>query len=141
MICDDTGPISLAAVMGGETSEVRPSTVDVLFEAAHWDPVMIARTCRRHKLHSEASKRWERGVDRELALPPIEKAVRLLVEHGGGTAGDEVLDFDTAAGGAAGDHRRRPAGAGGRRAVRAGRAADILREIGCAVAVDGTGSS
>jgi phenylalanyl-tRNA synthetase beta chain len=95
VICDDSGPISLAAVMGGETSEVQPSTVDILFEAAHWDPVMVARTARRHKLPSEASKRWERGVDRELCLVAIEKAVRLLVQHGGGTPGVEVLDFDT----------------------------------------------
>jgi phenylalanyl-tRNA synthetase beta chain len=88
-------PISLAAVMGGATSEVAPSTVDVLFEAAHWDPLMVARTSRRHKLHSEASRRWERGVDRELTLPSLEKAVRLLVEYGGGTADPNVLDFDT----------------------------------------------
>ncbi|GIJ51544.1 phenylalanine--tRNA ligase beta subunit [Virgisporangium aliadipatigenens] len=95
VICDDTGPISLAAVMGGETSEVQPSTVDILFEAAHWDPVMVARTARRHKLPSEASKRWERGVDRELCLVGLEKAVRLLVQYGGGTPGTELLDFDT----------------------------------------------
>jgi phenylalanyl-tRNA synthetase beta chain len=89
VICDgglDEAPISLAAVMGGQTSEVTPSTVDVLFEAAHWDPVMVARTCRRHRLSSEASKRWERGVDRELCLPALELAVRLLTEYGGGVA-------------------------------------------------------
>jgi phenylalanyl-tRNA synthetase beta chain len=135
VICDDTGPISLAAVMGGETSEVTPSTVDVLFEAAHWDPVMVARTCRRHKLHSEASRRWERGVDRELTLPAIERAVRLLVEHGSGTAGDEVLDFDTrptvAPVSIVADLPARVAGV----PYAPGRAADILREIGCAVAV------
>ena len=64
VICDDTGPISLAAVMGGETSEVvAGTTTNVLFEAAHWDPAMVGRTARRHKLFSEAAKRWERGVD------------------------------------------------------------------------------
>ncbi|MGN9812937.1 phenylalanine--tRNA ligase subunit beta [Micromonospora sp. BQ11] len=94
VICDDTGPISLAAVMGGETSEVVDSTVNVLFEAAHWDPVTVGRTARRHKLFSEAAKRWERGVDPALPLVALDVAVALLVTHGGGTAGEEVLDID-----------------------------------------------
>ncbi|MGW5671386.1 phenylalanine--tRNA ligase subunit beta [Micromonospora sp. NPDC003776] len=94
VICDDTGPISLAAVMGGETSEVVATTTNVLFEAAHWDPAMVGRTARRHKLFSEAAKRWERGVDPALPLVALEQAVRLLTEHGGGTVGDEILDLD-----------------------------------------------
>ncbi|MGR6318678.1 phenylalanine--tRNA ligase subunit beta [Micromonospora soli] len=94
VICDDTGPISLAAVMGGETSEVIATTTDVLFEAAHWDPATVGRTARRHKLFSEAAKRWERGVDPALPLVALEKAVRLLSEHAGGTVGGEVLDID-----------------------------------------------
>ncbi|GAA1890911.1 phenylalanine--tRNA ligase subunit beta [Asanoa iriomotensis] len=94
VICDDTGPISLAAVMGGETSEVHPGTTDVLFEAAHWDPVMVGRTARRHKLFSEAAKRWERGVDPALPLVALRRAVELMTAHGGGTVGDEILDFD-----------------------------------------------
>jgi phenylalanyl-tRNA synthetase beta chain len=95
VICDDTGPISLAAVMGGETSEVIPGvTTDVLLEAAHWDPTMVGRTARRHNLFSEAAKRWERGVDREVALVAIERAVQILVEHGGGTPGKQILDLN-----------------------------------------------
>lgn len=94
VICDDSGPISLAAVMGGETSEVVTGTTDVLFEAAHWDPVMVGRTARRHKLFSEAAKRWERGVDPALPLVALERAVRLLTEYGGGTVGEEILDLD-----------------------------------------------
>ncbi|GAA1766104.1 phenylalanine--tRNA ligase subunit beta [Luedemannella helvata] len=87
-------PISLAAVMGGATSEVADTTTDVLFEAAHWDPVMVSRTARRHRLWSEAAKRWERGVDPTVALVAIDRAVALLVEHGGGTAGAEILDVN-----------------------------------------------
>ncbi|MFG3707665.1 phenylalanine--tRNA ligase subunit beta [Micromonospora sp. NPDC047670] len=94
VICDDTGPVSLAAVMGGETSEVVAGTTNVLFEAAHWDPAMVGRTARRHKLFSEAAKRWERGVDPALPLVAIERAVRLLTEHAGGTASDEIVDID-----------------------------------------------
>jgi phenylalanyl-tRNA synthetase beta chain len=97
VICDDTGPISLAAVMGGETSEVVAGTTNVLFEAAHWDPVMVSRTARRHKLFSDAAKRWERGVDPALPLVAIERAVGLLASYGGGTAGDEILDINNVA--------------------------------------------
>ncbi|MEV4348037.1 phenylalanine--tRNA ligase subunit beta [Actinoplanes sp. NPDC049596] len=94
VICDDTGPISLAAVMGGETSEWQPDTVDVLLEAAHWDPVMVGRTARRHKLFSEAAKRWERGVDPQLTLVALERAVSILTEYAGGTVDPLVLDID-----------------------------------------------
>jgi phenylalanyl-tRNA synthetase beta chain len=94
VICDDSGPISLAAVMGGESSEWQPGTVDVLLEAAHWDAVMVSRTARRHKLFSEAAKRWERGVDPQLPLVALDRAVELLVEHAGGTVDPRVLDID-----------------------------------------------
>jgi phenylalanyl-tRNA synthetase beta chain len=87
-------PISLAAVMGGETSEVVAGTTEVLFEAAHWDPVMVGRTARRHKLFSEAAKRWERGVDPALPLVALDRAVALLTTYGGGTAGAEILDIN-----------------------------------------------
>ncbi|HEU4348181.1 MAG TPA: phenylalanine--tRNA ligase subunit beta [Actinoplanes sp.] len=94
VICDDTGPISLAAVMGGETSEWQPDTVDVLLEAAHWDAIMVGRTARRHKLFSEAAKRWERGVDPQLPLVALERAVELLTAHAGGTVDERVLDIN-----------------------------------------------
>jgi phenylalanyl-tRNA synthetase beta chain len=94
VICDDSGPISLAAVMGGETSEWQPGTVNVLLEAAHWDPVMVGRTARRHKLFSEAAKRWERGVDPRLPLVALARAVALLTEHAGGTADPGLVDID-----------------------------------------------
>nr|BFE69703.1 hypothetical protein GCM10020092_030040 [Actinoplanes digitatis] len=94
VICDDSGPICLAAVMGGETTEFQPDTVDVLLEAAHWDPVMVGRTARRHKLFSEAAKRWERGVDPQLPLVALQRAVELLTAHAGGTVDERVLDQD-----------------------------------------------
>ena len=85
--------IGLAGVMGGAETEVGPGTTDVLVEAAHFDGTSIARTARRHKLPSEASKRFERGVDPRLQAAAAELAVRLLVEHGGGVAGP-VGDLD-----------------------------------------------
>ena len=94
VICDDTGPISLAGVMGGQTSEVSDSTVDVLFEGAHWDPAVIAATSRRHRLSSEAAKRFERGVDPALAAVAIERAAQLLVEAAGGVVDEKFGDVD-----------------------------------------------
>jgi phenylalanyl-tRNA synthetase beta chain len=82
-----TRVLALAGVMGGASSEVHAGTTDLLIECAHFDQVTVARTARRHKLSTEASKRYERGVDTELADRAAELAVRLLVEFGGGTAG------------------------------------------------------
>jgi phenylalanyl-tRNA synthetase beta chain len=85
--------LALAGVMGGASSEVTADTRDLLVEAAHFDPISVARTARRHRLSTEASRRFERGVDTELAATAAELAVRLLVELGGGTAGP-VTDAD-----------------------------------------------
>lgn len=85
VIADDTGVISLAGTMGGAGTEITGDSTDVLIEGAHWDPPSISRTARRHKLFSEAAKRFERFTDP--ALPPVavELAVRLLHEFGGAT--------------------------------------------------------
>ena len=86
-ITDDSGVIGLAGVMGGATTEVSGSTTDLLVEAAHFAPTVVARAARRHRLPSEASRRFERGVDADLAAAAAETAVRLLVALGGATAG------------------------------------------------------
>lgn len=86
LITDDSGPIGLAGVMGGATTEISDATTDVLVEAANFDPVSIARSARRHKLPSEASKRFERGVDPTLGPIAAQRVVDLLVEFAGGTA-------------------------------------------------------
>ncbi|MFV0460514.1 MAG: phenylalanine--tRNA ligase subunit beta [Actinomycetales bacterium] len=128
--------IGLAGVMGGASTEIGPTTSDVLIEAAHFDPISIARTARRHKLPSEASRRFERGVDPRVAAAAAELVVRLLVEYGGGTPGP-AGDLD---------HTRTP----GMIAMDAGLAARLvgveystetvvarLREIGCTVQAEG----
>ena len=84
LICDDSGPIGLAGVMGGASSEVSSTTKNVLIEAALFDPISIARTARRHKLPSEASKRFERGVDPEVGPIAAARVAQLLVELAGG---------------------------------------------------------
>ncbi|MFV0634938.1 phenylalanine--tRNA ligase subunit beta [Demequina sp.] len=87
--------VGLAGVMGGADTEVSDTTTDIVLEAAHFDPITVARTARRHKLGSEASRRFERGVD--TALPPvaIERALRLMQEFGGGVIEDVYTDLDS----------------------------------------------
>ncbi|MFE5338112.1 phenylalanine--tRNA ligase subunit beta [Isoptericola sp. NPDC056573] len=87
--------LGLAGVMGGASSEVSPTTTDVLVEAAHFDPITVARTARRHRLPSEAAKRFERGVDPRLPAVAAQRVVDLLVELGGGAADGAVSDLDT----------------------------------------------
>ncbi len=87
-------PLAIAGVMGGESSEVSDSTTNVLIESAHFDAVTVARSSRRHKLTTEASKRFERGVDPAVASAAAQLAVDLLVKHGGGTADAGVTDVD-----------------------------------------------
>ena len=94
LITDESGPIGLAGVMGGEATEVTDSTVNVLIEAAHFDPVTIARSARRHKLGSEASKRYERGVDANVADYAAARAVQLLELHAGGSADSLGADLN-----------------------------------------------
>ncbi|TXS80035.1 MULTISPECIES: phenylalanine--tRNA ligase subunit beta [unclassified Streptomyces] len=92
VITDDRGPIGLAGVMGGADTEIADhedttrATGDVVIEAAHFDPVSIARTARRHKLGSEASKRFERGVDPQATSAAAQRTVDLLVLLAGGSA-------------------------------------------------------
>jgi phenylalanyl-tRNA synthetase beta chain len=85
VIADDSGPIGIAGVMGGETTEVGPETTTLVIEAAHFDAISIARTSRRHKLSSEASRRFERGVDPGASHAAAHRAANLLTELGGGT--------------------------------------------------------
>lgn len=85
VIADDSGVISLAGIMGGSTTEISPDSTDVLLEAAHWDPPSISRTARRHKLFSEAAKRFERFTDPQLCAAAVELAARLLRRYGEGS--------------------------------------------------------
>ena len=85
LITDDSGPIGLAGVMGGATTELSSGTTNVIIEAANFDAMTIARTSRRHKLSSEASRRFERGVDPAAAYAAAHRVAELLVELAGGT--------------------------------------------------------
>ncbi|MFD7032106.1 phenylalanine--tRNA ligase subunit beta [Streptomyces sp. NPDC059917] len=104
VITDNSGPIGLAGVMGGANTEIADSvtdpetlqvsgTTDVVIEAAHFDALSISRTARRHKLASEASKRFERGVDPQAAAAAAQRTVDLLVLLAGGTAEAGVTEL------------------------------------------------
>ncbi|HYH24074.1 MAG TPA: phenylalanine--tRNA ligase subunit beta, partial [Blastococcus sp.] len=97
LITDGTGPIGLAGVMGGASTEIGDSTGTVLLEAAHWEQTGISRGLRRHRLPSEAGKRFERGTDPEITVVALARAAGILVEHGGARVTGAPVDVDTRA--------------------------------------------
>ncbi|WP_234531489.1 phenylalanine--tRNA ligase subunit beta [Streptomyces shenzhenensis] len=151
VITDDRGPIGLAGVMGGANTEIADlpqsrtgstggtpmdlenATTDVVIEAAHFDAVAIARTARRHKLSSEASRRFERGVDPQAAAAAAQRTVDLLVLLAGGTAEAGVTEVSAPSAPhtitVAADHPDKVAG------VEYGRETVVrrLQEVGCDV--------
>ncbi|KAB8162516.1 phenylalanine--tRNA ligase subunit beta [Streptomyces sp. 3MP-14] len=145
VIADDRGPIGLAGVMGGADTEIADApqearsplapegTTDIVIEAAHFDAVTVARAARRHRLSTEASRRFERGVDPAAAGAAAQRAVDLLVLLAGGTAGEGVTDLGTPAAPATvelrADHPDRVAGVTYGREVVVRR----LQEVGCSV--------
>lgn len=95
LITDESGAIGLAGVMGGQNTELRDDTTTVVIEAATFEQVSIARTSRRHKLSSEASRRFERGVDPNATYAAAHRVATLLTELAGGT----IESAETVAGG------------------------------------------
>ncbi|HEY3556855.1 MAG TPA: phenylalanine--tRNA ligase subunit beta [Kribbella sp.] len=95
LITDDSGPIGIAGVMGGASTEISDATSDVVIEAAHFDPIVIARASRRHKLSSEASRRFEREVDPDLPRYAAQRVADLLAEYAGGTILPDETVVDT----------------------------------------------
>ncbi|WP_432879488.1 phenylalanine--tRNA ligase subunit beta [Kribbella sp. CA-245084] len=95
LITDDSGAIGVAGVMGGASTEISDATADVVIEAAHFDPIVIARASRRHKLSSEASRRFEREVDPLLPRYAAQRVADLLAEYAGGAILPEETVVDT----------------------------------------------
>lgn len=87
IIADDNGPLALAGVMGGEASGVSETTTDVLLECAWFAPTAIAGRARAYGLHTDASHRFERGVDPAIQGLAMERATQLLLQICGGQAG------------------------------------------------------
>jgi phenylalanyl-tRNA synthetase beta chain len=87
LITDDSGPIAMAGIMGGQSTAVGETTTDVMLEAAFFEPLALAGKARSYGLHTDASHRFERGVDFELQREAMERATRLLVDIVGGEVG------------------------------------------------------
>ncbi len=87
LICDQQGPVALAGIMGGEKSGVQDNTTDLFLECAFFAPLTIAGKARSYGLHTDASHRYERGVDPQLQHRAMERATQLLVDIVGGKAG------------------------------------------------------
>jgi phenylalanyl-tRNA synthetase beta chain len=92
VIADGRGPIALAGVMGGANSEISAGTSTVVLEAATFDPRSVRRTSKRLGLRSEASHRFERGVDAASVLDASRRAAAMLARLGGGTIAGEGID-------------------------------------------------
>lgn len=86
LISDDAGTIALAGVMGGARTEIGPQTRRILLESAHFAPTRVGLAARHHRLPSEASRRYERGVDPALCVAAAAAAAALLAELGGARA-------------------------------------------------------
>tara|TARA_B100000029_G_scaffold464822_1_gene499033 strand:+ start:7708 stop:10083 length:2376 start_codon:yes stop_codon:yes gene_type:complete len=91
VIADDAGPVGLAGIMGGSSTAVETSTVNIFLEAAFFTPSSIIGRARKYALHTDASHRFERGVDPEGQIRAIERATELIIDIVGGEAGPTTV--------------------------------------------------
>ncbi|GAC1369324.1 MAG: phenylalanine--tRNA ligase subunit beta [Aquirhabdus sp.] len=97
LIADDSGAIAMAGVMGGLSSSVTDETTDIFLESAFFEPLALAGRARRYGLHTDASHRFERGVDFELPVSAMERATTLILQLAGGQAGPVTMVEQVAA--------------------------------------------
>ncbi|MGM0812896.1 phenylalanine--tRNA ligase subunit beta [Thioalkalivibrio sp.] len=90
LVAGQGGPLALAGIMGGEQSAVGSSTTRIVLESAHFSPRALAGRARAHGLHTDASHRFERGVDPTIPLYAMERATAMILQIAGGTAGPVV---------------------------------------------------
>jgi len=84
LICDGEGPVALGGIMGGENSEIRDQTTNLFLEIAYFDPIRIRKTSRKLKLHTDASHRFERGMDPELPMILVGIVIQYILDLAGG---------------------------------------------------------
>ena len=92
MICDGKRPVALAGVMGGENSEISNSTTRVLVESAYFNPISIRKTAKKTGIASDASHRFERGVDPDGTVKALNRAVSLMAQICGATIAKDIID-------------------------------------------------
>lgn len=93
MICDDEEAHCIAGIFGGEKSGVNNNTNNVFLESAYFDPVSIRKTSKRHGLNTDASFRFERGIDPEIGITALKRAAILICELSGGIVTSEIQKF------------------------------------------------
>ena len=93
MICDENGPLCIAGVLGGKNSGVKESTSAIFLESAYFNPVSIRKTAKRHGISTDASFRFERGIDPTITEYALKRAALLIQETAGGEITSEVTDI------------------------------------------------
>lgn len=93
MICDETGPMAIAGVFGGKSSAVTDSTSTIFLESAYFNPVTIRKTAKRHALSTDASFRFERGIDPTITEYALKRTALLIQETAGGEITSDLTDI------------------------------------------------
>jgi len=93
MICDDNGPLCIAGVFGGKKSGVTENTTNIFLESAYFNPVSIRKTAKRHGLSTDASFRFERGIDPSITEYALKRAAILIKEIAGGEITSDIVDI------------------------------------------------
>ena len=92
MICDANGPLCIAGVFGGKTSGVSETTTAIFLESAYFNPVSVRKTAKRHGLNTDASFRFERGIDPNITEYALKRAALLIQEVAGGEITSDLID-------------------------------------------------
>lgn len=93
MICDESGPMCIAGVFGGKTSGVSEKTQAIFLESAYFNPVSVRKTAKRHTLSTDASFRFERGIDPSITEYALKRAALLIQEVAGGEITSDIIDI------------------------------------------------
>lgn len=92
MICDEDGPLCIAGVFGGKESGVSENTTSIFLESAYFNPVSVRKTAKRHQLNTDASFRFERGIDPTITEYALKRAALLIQEVAGGEITSDLID-------------------------------------------------
>jgi phenylalanyl-tRNA synthetase beta chain len=93
MICDEKGPLCIAGVFGGKESGVSETTTSIFLESAYFNPVSIRKSAKRHQLNTDASFRFERGIDPTITSYALRRAALLIQEVAGGEITSDIIDI------------------------------------------------
>ena len=93
MICDDAGPLCIAGVFGGKNSGVSDTTTAIFLESAYFNPISIRKSAKRHQLNTDASFRFERGIDPTITEYALKRAALLIQEVAGGEITSDIIDL------------------------------------------------